>query len=258
MVRPRPADVQQAAASIVAAFARTDTDAYFAQFAPEATFVFHSEPEVLPTGRATSGCGPTEWSRAGGSSSARAPTAQSPSSKAAPSSPTTSAPWRRPRRAQRSHGTRPASARPSSSRSTAGASWRSTSTSLQRRLGHQTSRRPPVRPPRQEHPHDRRPHRPHRPRLRPPWQRLEPSLGAARDQRRPRGCDPRLPAAAAHPAHLAGGEPRRHDDAHRHPVRAGRDLADVPRHDRRGYPRRGSSSRRSATSAPAPGSRRWR
>ena len=33
---------------LVAAFAATDTDAYFACFAPDATFAFHTEPDLLP------------------------------------------------------------------------------------------------------------------------------------------------------------------------------------------------------------------
>lgn len=40
-------EVQQAAATLVAAFAATDTDAYFGCFAPEASFVFHTEPDRL-------------------------------------------------------------------------------------------------------------------------------------------------------------------------------------------------------------------
>lgn len=40
-------EVQQAAATLVAAFAATDTDAYFGCFSPEASFVFHSEPDRL-------------------------------------------------------------------------------------------------------------------------------------------------------------------------------------------------------------------
>lgn len=48
MARPQPEDVEQAAAAIVAAFARTDTDAYFAGFDPRATFLFHTEPAALP------------------------------------------------------------------------------------------------------------------------------------------------------------------------------------------------------------------
>ena len=36
-------DVTAAARDLVLAFSRTDTDAYFAAFAPEATFVFHPE-----------------------------------------------------------------------------------------------------------------------------------------------------------------------------------------------------------------------
>lgn len=40
--------VLAAANQLVAAFARHDTDAYFNAFAPEASFIFHSHPEVLP------------------------------------------------------------------------------------------------------------------------------------------------------------------------------------------------------------------
>jgi ketosteroid isomerase-like protein len=40
---PRIAEVLAAADAIVAAFASTDTQAYFAGFAPDATFVFHPE-----------------------------------------------------------------------------------------------------------------------------------------------------------------------------------------------------------------------
>jgi ketosteroid isomerase-like protein len=41
-------DVLAAADRVIAAFAATDTDAYFACFHPQATFVFHTEPETLP------------------------------------------------------------------------------------------------------------------------------------------------------------------------------------------------------------------
>lgn len=41
------ADVLAAADRLVAAFAATDTAAYFGCFAPEATFVFHTEPSRL-------------------------------------------------------------------------------------------------------------------------------------------------------------------------------------------------------------------
>ncbi|XBB69919.1 nuclear transport factor 2 family protein [Nocardioides sp. WV_118_6] len=41
------AAVLAAADHLVAAFAATDTDAYFACFAPDATFVFHTEPARL-------------------------------------------------------------------------------------------------------------------------------------------------------------------------------------------------------------------
>jgi ketosteroid isomerase-like protein len=40
--------VRQAAAHLVAAFGSHDTAAYFAAFAPDATFVFHTTPERLP------------------------------------------------------------------------------------------------------------------------------------------------------------------------------------------------------------------
>lgn len=40
--------VLAAASGIVDAFAATDGDRYFATFAPDATFVFHTEPERLP------------------------------------------------------------------------------------------------------------------------------------------------------------------------------------------------------------------
>jgi ketosteroid isomerase-like protein len=40
--------VLHAAAELVAAFGAHDTAAYFAAFAPEATFVFHTTPERLP------------------------------------------------------------------------------------------------------------------------------------------------------------------------------------------------------------------
>lgn len=39
--------VHAAADRLVAAFAATDTDAYFACFAPDATFAFHAEPALL-------------------------------------------------------------------------------------------------------------------------------------------------------------------------------------------------------------------
>jgi len=41
--------VKTAAAHLVAAFARHDREAYFACFAPEATFVFHNLPHRLET-----------------------------------------------------------------------------------------------------------------------------------------------------------------------------------------------------------------
>jgi ketosteroid isomerase-like protein len=44
---PSEADVLGAAAAIVDAFAATDGERYFATFAPDATFVFHTEPDRL-------------------------------------------------------------------------------------------------------------------------------------------------------------------------------------------------------------------
>lgn len=41
-------DVLAAADRLISAFAATDTDGYFACFAPEATFLFHTEPALLP------------------------------------------------------------------------------------------------------------------------------------------------------------------------------------------------------------------
>lgn len=41
------ADVGAAADALLAAFSTHDRDAYFAAFAPEATFVFHTTPRVL-------------------------------------------------------------------------------------------------------------------------------------------------------------------------------------------------------------------
>jgi len=43
------ATVLAAARGLVAAFARHDTRAYFDAFAPEASFIFHSTPAVLPS-----------------------------------------------------------------------------------------------------------------------------------------------------------------------------------------------------------------
>ena len=47
MYRPTEAEVLGAADSIVEAFSATDTDAYFAGFADDASFVFHTEPRRL-------------------------------------------------------------------------------------------------------------------------------------------------------------------------------------------------------------------
>lgn len=44
---PNETDVLEAASAIVDAFAATDGERYFALFAPDATFVFHTEPERL-------------------------------------------------------------------------------------------------------------------------------------------------------------------------------------------------------------------
>lgn len=43
-----PSAVLDAADHLIAAFAATDTDAYFACFHEDATFLFHTEPEILP------------------------------------------------------------------------------------------------------------------------------------------------------------------------------------------------------------------
>lgn len=48
MISPDASAVEAAAAAIVAAFAATDGERYFSLFAPEATFVFHTEPDRLP------------------------------------------------------------------------------------------------------------------------------------------------------------------------------------------------------------------
>jgi len=47
MRTPTEAEVLAAADAIIEAFAATDTDAYFAGFAPDASFVFHPEPARL-------------------------------------------------------------------------------------------------------------------------------------------------------------------------------------------------------------------
>lgn len=47
MNTPTSRAVEAAASAIVDAFAATDTDRYFAGFAPDATFVFHTEPARL-------------------------------------------------------------------------------------------------------------------------------------------------------------------------------------------------------------------
>jgi kynurenine formamidase/ketosteroid isomerase-like protein len=45
------AEVQHAADRLIAAFASTDTEPYFAAFSPSATFIFHPEPEALGSRR---------------------------------------------------------------------------------------------------------------------------------------------------------------------------------------------------------------
>ncbi|GAA2175635.1 nuclear transport factor 2 family protein [Agrococcus versicolor] len=47
MSDPTEQDILDAAAAIVDAFAATDGDRYFALFAPEASFIFHTEPQRL-------------------------------------------------------------------------------------------------------------------------------------------------------------------------------------------------------------------
>lgn len=47
MTTPTSEAVEAAASAIVDAFAATDGDQYFALFAPDATFVFHTEPNRL-------------------------------------------------------------------------------------------------------------------------------------------------------------------------------------------------------------------
>src|SRR3954451_6598192 len=43
------AAAMQAAVDVIAAFGSHDTARYFDGFAPEATFLFHAEPELLPS-----------------------------------------------------------------------------------------------------------------------------------------------------------------------------------------------------------------
>lgn len=47
MTTPDPTAVAAAAAAIVDAFAATDTERYFDGFSPDATFLFHTEPQRL-------------------------------------------------------------------------------------------------------------------------------------------------------------------------------------------------------------------
>ncbi|WP_353988640.1 YybH family protein [Ruicaihuangia caeni] len=46
---PTESEVLAAASAIVDAFAATDTERYFAGFARDATFLFHTEPQLLDT-----------------------------------------------------------------------------------------------------------------------------------------------------------------------------------------------------------------
>ena len=58
------AAVMQAAVDVIAAFGAHDTERYFAGFAPEATFLFHAEPEILPS-RAAYEAAWAAWERDG-------------------------------------------------------------------------------------------------------------------------------------------------------------------------------------------------
>ncbi|UOR02305.1 nuclear transport factor 2 family protein [Leucobacter allii] len=64
MHTPTEPDVLAAADAIVTAFAATDTEAYFAAFAEDASFVFHPEPARLDT-RAAYEALWAEWRAAG-------------------------------------------------------------------------------------------------------------------------------------------------------------------------------------------------
>jgi ketosteroid isomerase-like protein len=58
------AAAMQAAVDVIAAFGSHDTERYFAGFAPEATFLFHAEPELLPS-RAAYEAAWAAWERDG-------------------------------------------------------------------------------------------------------------------------------------------------------------------------------------------------
>jgi ketosteroid isomerase-like protein len=58
------AAAMQAARDVIAAFGSHDTARYFAGFAPEATFLFHAEPALLPS-RATYEAAWAAWERDG-------------------------------------------------------------------------------------------------------------------------------------------------------------------------------------------------
>ena len=59
MVESAEAEVRRAAAAIVRAYGAHDTEAYFAAFHPEASFVFHTSPERLGSTDEFA----TEWTR---------------------------------------------------------------------------------------------------------------------------------------------------------------------------------------------------
>ena len=88
---PRPLDepaALEALDGLVDAFSRTDTSAYFGQLAPEATFLFHTEPAVVPD-RAAYRALWDSWVASGWRVwRARAPTGRSSCWAPSPSSPT--------------------------------------------------------------------------------------------------------------------------------------------------------------------------
>lgn len=57
MHTPTEAEVLAAADGIIDAFAATDTEAYFAGFSPDATFIFHPEARDSTRARSTSSSG---------------------------------------------------------------------------------------------------------------------------------------------------------------------------------------------------------
>jgi ketosteroid isomerase-like protein len=58
------AAAMQAALDVIAAFGSHDVERYFGGFAPEATFLFHAEPAILPS-RAAYEAAWAEWERDG-------------------------------------------------------------------------------------------------------------------------------------------------------------------------------------------------